>query len=187
MSTSDAARWLAGAAVVAAAALAAGAPRAFAQAPHLGMPVAERDIAAWSLNVLPDGTGLPPGSGTAAQGAAIYAEKCVACHGPNGEGGISAALVGGEPLTSGIDTRKTIKNFWPYATTLFDFVRRAMPWLQPRTLTNDQVYALTAYLLALNGIVKETDAMNAETLPQVRMPNRDGFVLRFPELTPSFE
>jgi cytochrome c len=151
------------------------------------MPVTERDIATWSLNVLPDGTGLPAGRGTAAQGAAIYAEKCVACHGPSGEGGISAALVGGEPLTAGIDTRKTIKNFWPYATTLFDFVRRAMPWLQPRTLTNDEVYALTAYLLALNGIIEQTEVMNADTLPKVRMPNRDGFVLRFPALTPSVE
>jgi mono/diheme cytochrome c family protein len=165
-------------------ALGLGTQRAFAQTPHLGAPVAESDVAAWSLNVLPDGTGLPPGSGTSAEGATIYAQKCAACHGPNGEGGISAALVGGEPLTSGIDTRKTIANFWPYATTLFDFTRRAMPWLQPRTLTNDEVYALTAYLLALNDIIGDSDVMNADTLPEVRMPNRDGFVLRFPELTP---
>jgi mono/diheme cytochrome c family protein len=157
---------------------------ALAQTPHLGMPVSEADIAAWSLTVFPDGTGLPPGGGTAAQGAPVFAEKCVACHGPNGEGGISAALVGGEPLTSGIDTRKTIRNFWPYATTLFDFIRRAMPWLAPRTLTNDEVYALTAYLLALNDIIDEDDVVNAETLPEVRMPNRDGFMDRFPDVMP---
>jgi mono/diheme cytochrome c family protein len=165
-------------------ALAGLAQGARAQAPGLGVPVSEAEIAAWSLTVFPDGTGLPPGSGTAAQGAPIYAAKCAACHGPNGEGGISAALTGGEPLTLGIDTRKTIGNFWPYATTLFDFTRRAMPWLAPRTLTNDEVYALTAYLLALNGIIGEDAVMSAETLPAVRMPNRDGFVSRFPELTP---
>ena len=93
----------------------------------------------------------------------------------------NAALVGGAPLTSGIDTPKTIANFWPYATTLFDFTRRAMPWQQPRTLTDDEVYALTAYILALNKIVGENAVMNAETLPKVRMPNRDGFIVRFPE------
>jgi S-disulfanyl-L-cysteine oxidoreductase SoxD len=157
---------------------------AIAQPPHLGVPIAPADIETWSLTVLPDGTGLPAGSGTSAQGAAVYATKCAACHGVNAEGGISAGLIGGEPLTSGIDTRKTIANFWPYATTLFDFIRRAMPWLAPRTLTNDEVYALTAYLLARNGIIGENDTLNAETLPKVRMPNRDGFIVRFPELMP---
>ena len=93
----------------------------------------------------------------------------------------TAALVGGQPLTSGIETTKTIANFWPYATTLFDFTRRAMPWPKPRTLTNDEVYALTAYILALNKIIGENDVMNAQTLPKVRMPNRDGFIIRFPE------
>ena len=93
-------------------------------------------------------------------------------------------ITGGEPLTNGIDTAKTIGNFWPYATTIFDYTRRAMPWLAPRTLTDDQVYALTAYLLALNGIIEEGDVMNADTLPQVQMPNRDGFIVRFPERTP---
>jgi cytochrome c len=103
------------------------------------------------------------------------------CHGENGRGGTNAALVGGRPLTDGIETPKTIANFWPYATTLFDFTRRAMPWQQPRTLTNDEVYALTAYLLALNKIIGDDDTMNAETLPKVRMPNRDGFIVRFPD------
>ena len=157
---------------------------AFAQAPNLGEPISPADIAAWDIAILPDGTGLPPGSGTATQGAPIYAQKCALCHGVNAEGGISLALIGGEPLTNGIDTTKTIANFWPYATTLFDYTRRAMPWLQPRTLSDDEVYALTAYLLALNGIIDEGEVMSAETLAEVRMPNRDGFIVRFPERTP---
>ncbi len=164
--------------------LALGWTAAFAQGPNLGEPISPADIAAWDIDILPDGTGLPPGSGTAAEGQPIYALKCAACHGVNAEGGISLALVGGEPLTNGIDTMKTIANFWPYATTLFDYTRRAMPWLQPRTLTDDEVYALSAYILALNGIIDEDDVMNAETLPEVRMPNPDGFIVRFPDRMP---
>jgi cytochrome c len=156
----------------------------FAQSPGLGHPISEADVAAWDISVLPDGTGLPAGSGTAAQGAKIFETKCALCHGPEGKGGIAAALVGGEPLSTGIDTTKTIANFWPYATTLFDFTRRAMPWTQPRSLTNEEVYALTAYILSLNKIIGGNDVMNAQTLPKVRMPNRDGFIVRFPDRTP---
>ena len=157
---------------------------AFAQSPNLGTPISEADIRAWDISISPDGKGLPPGSGTPEQGARIFAAKCAVCHGENGKGGTSAALVGGAPLTNGIETTKTIANFWPYATTLFDFTRRAMPWQQPRTLTNDEVYALTAYMLSLNKIIGSTDVMNAQTLPKVRMPNRDGFIARFPERMP---
>lgn len=157
---------------------------ASAQTPNLGTPIAPGDIAAWDISIMPDGAGLPPGSGTPAEGARIFAQKCAACHGENGAGGRNAALIGGDPLTSGIDTTKTIANFWPYATTLFDFTRRAMPWNRPRTLTNDEVYALTAYILALNKIIGDNDAMNATTLPKVRMPNRDGFIVRFPDKMP---
>jgi S-disulfanyl-L-cysteine oxidoreductase SoxD len=152
--------------------------------PNLGQRISEAEIAAWDISILPDGTGLPPGSGTPDQGAKVYAAKCALCHGPEAKGGTNAALVGGGPLTNGIDTPKTIANFWPYATTLFDFTRRAMPWQQPRTLTNDEVYALTAYILSLNKIISPTDVMNAQTLPKVRMPNRDGFVVRFPDKMP---
>ena len=152
--------------------------------PGLGHPIAEADVAAWDISVLPDGTGLPPGSGTPAQGAAIFATKCAFCHGPEGKGGTAAALVGGQPLNAGIDTAKTVANFWPYATTVFDFTRRAMPWTQPRSLTNDEVYALTAYIFSLNRIIGGNDVMNAQTLPKVRMPNRDGFTPRFPERIP---
>ena len=153
-----------------------------AAGPDLGKPIDARDLAPWDISIMPDGRGLPPGSGTVAEGARIYAAKCAMCHGENAKGGQNAALVGGAPLTNGIDTAKTISNFWPYATTLFDFIRRAMPWQQPRTLSNDEVYALTAYILALNKLIGESDAMNAETLPTVKMPNRDGFIVRFPEL-----
>ena len=157
---------------------------ALAQSPRLGKPIPEADVAAWDISAMPDGTGLPPGSGTAAQGAKIYVEKCVACHGENGTGKPFAALVGGAPLTSGIETPKTIANFWGFSTIVFDFVRRAMPFQQPRTLTNDEVYALTAYILALNKIIGEKDVMNAETLPKVKMPNRDGFIVKFPDQMP---
>jgi cytochrome c len=153
---------------------------AFAEGPNLGKAITPAELAAWDISIQPDGAGLPPGSGTAAQGARIFAEKCAACHGENARGGRNAALVGGAPV-SAMDSVKTIANFWPYATTLFDFTRRAMPWQQPRTLSNDEVYALTAYLLALNKLIGEGDVMNAETLPKVRMPNRDGFIVRFPE------
>ena len=157
---------------------------AFAQAPNLGKPIDPAEVAGWDINILPDGTGLPAGGGTPSEGARVYAAKCSLCHGANGTGGIAAALVGGNPLTSGIDTPKTVANFWPYATTLFDFTRRAMPWPKPRTLTNNEVYALTAYILALNKLIGENDVMNADTLPKVRMPNRDGFIVRFPERMP---
>ena len=156
----------------------------FAQSPNLGQRTSEADVAAWDISILPDGTGLPPGSGTPEQGAQIFAAKCALCHGPEAKGGTNAGLVGGAPLTNGIDTAKTIANFWPFATTLFDFTRRAMPWQQPRSLTNDEVYALTAYILSLNKIIGPTDVMNAQSLPKVRMPNRDGFIVRFPEKMP---
>src|SRR5262245_1647425 len=155
----------------------------WAQGPRLGKPISAAELAAWDINVQPDGSGLPPGSGTAAQGAAIYADKCAACHGENGKGGRNAALVGGAPIRN-MGSVKTIANFWPYATTIFDFTRRAMPWQAPRTLSADEVYAVTAYLLAINKLIGDNDTMNAETLPKVQMPNRDGFIIKFPERTP---
>ncbi|HEX2512962.1 MAG TPA: cytochrome c [Xanthobacteraceae bacterium] len=161
-------------------ALSLGSSAAFAQAPNLGKPIAPAEIVAWDISILPDGTGLPPGSGTLAQGAPIYAQKCAMCHGIDGEGGVNAAVVGGGPIKD-MESAKTIANFWPYATTLFDFTRRAMPWQQPRSLTNDEVYALTAYILALNKLIGDNDEMNAKTLPKVKMPNRDGFIIRFPD------
>jgi len=157
---------------------------ALAAGPNLGQPLTHADLAAWELHVYPNGKGLPPGSGTMAQGAPIFAQKCAMCHGEAGKGGVNAALVGAPPIKS-IDAPKTIANFWPYATTVFDYIRRAMPWTQPRSLTNDEVYALTAYILAMNKIIGEQEVMNAQTLPKVRMPNRDGFIPRFPDKLPS--
>jgi cytochrome c len=154
------------------------------EGPRLGIAISEANLKTWDISVHPGGTNLPRGSGTPAQGARIYAEKCAACHGANGKGGRNAPLVGGAPLTDGINTPKTIANFWPYSTTIFDFTRRAMPWAQPRTLTDDEVYALTAYILALNKLIGENDVMNAETLPKVKMPNRDGFIVKFPDKMP---
>ena len=153
---------------------------AFAQTPNLGKPITPAEIGDWDINILPDGTGLPAGSGTFAQGARVYVQKCLMCHGENGKGGPNAALVGGAPLKN-MESPKTIANFWPYATTIFDFTRRAMPWQQPKSLTDDEVYALTAYILAINKLIGENDIMNAETLPKVKMPNRDGFIIRFPD------
>ncbi len=151
-----------------------------AETPNLGKPITPAEIAPWDITVMPDGTGLPGGSGTPAQGAAVYAQKCVACHGENGRGGSNGLLIGGPPKAS-LDGGKTIPNFWPYATTVFDFIRRAMPYQAPGSLTSAEVYALTAYILAGNKLIGETDVINAQTLPKVKMPNADNFIVRFPE------
>jgi len=153
-----------------------------AEGPNLGQPISNAELATWDSSVMPDGTGLPAGSGTSAQGAQIYEQKCVACHGENGKGGgIGSALVPKGPIASINGAEKTIGNFWPYASTLFDYIRRAMPWQQPKSLTSDEVYALTAYLLALNKVIDDNTTLDAPTLAKVRMPNRDGLIMRFPE------
>ncbi len=157
-----------------------GAGTAVAEGPNLGRPIDPADIAPWDISILPDGTGLPPGGGTPAQGERIFAQKCGMCHGEKGKGGVAAPVVGGGPIDR-IEAPKTIANFWGYSTTVFDFIRRAMPWQQPRSLTDNEVYALTAYILAENKLIGQNDSMNAETLPKVRMPNRDGFIIRFPD------
>jgi cytochrome c len=159
-------------------ALAAGAARA--ETPHLGRPISQADLAGWDINILPDGQNLPPGRGTAADGAKIFAEKCALCHGENGRGGHAARVIGGPPKAS-LDGGKTIANYWPYATTLFDFIRRAMPFTAPRSLTDNEVYALVAYLLVENKLIAENDEINATTLPKVHMPNRGNFVVQFPD------
>jgi cytochrome c len=155
----------------------------------LGTPATPEQIAAVDIDVGPDGDGLPPGGGSAREGADVYAQKCAACHGANGEGGTADPLVGAEPketLPFGPDYERwrggrpdvpfTIGNYWPYATTIFDYVRRAMPASAPGSLTADETYALTAWLLARNGIIADAAVMNAETLPRVRMPARARFV-----------
>jgi cytochrome c len=164
----------------AALALAVAAGAAFAEGPGLGKPITPQELAPWDIHIMPDGTGLPPGSGTAAQGAPIFAQKCALCHGEEGKGGQSAALVGGPPRAT-LDGGKTIANYWPYSTTLFDFIRRSMPFQQPGSLTAQEVYALSAYLLAANKLIGANDVMDAQTLPKVKMPNRDNFITRFPD------
>jgi cytochrome c len=149
--------------------------------PNLGVEVSAADAGAWDINIQPDGTGLPPGSGKAAEGAKIYASKCIACHGADGAGQPNDRLVGGQGTLTQFAQVRTLGSYWPYATTVFDYIRRAMPFQAPESLTNGEVYALTAFLLAKNGIIRDRDEMNSRTLPKVRMPNRDGFILMYPQ------
>jgi len=148
-----------------------------------GRPATDAEIKAWDIDVMPDGTGLPPGSGTVERGAAIYAAQCAVCHGREGKGGQYDVLVGREPgdaFAFGKDpallNRRTIGNYWPYATTLYDYINRAMPQAVPGSLTPDEVYSLVAYLLYLNRIVPADAVMTAQTLPKVEMPARRRFV-----------
>lgn len=159
------------------------------QSPHLGRVVTQADIAAWDISIAPDGTGLPPGSGTAKQGEVLFAAKCAACHGAKGTGPagpppLGGPLVGGSGSLTGEKPVKTVGSYWPYATTLFDYVRRAMPFTQPQSLSNDEVYALAAYILSLNGIIGDQEVMNAKTLAQVKMPNRAKFFSVYPKTRP---
>jgi cytochrome c len=148
-----------------------------AEGPNLGRVATPEEIASWDISIGPDGAGLPPGSGTPKQGEAVYAQKCVACHGERGAGKPNDQLVGGQGTLPGDKPpMKTVGSFWPYATTVFDYVRRAMPYNEPKSLTNDEVYAVVAYVLNLNSIIADNDTMDALTLRQVKMPNRDGFV-----------
>jgi cytochrome c len=156
-----------------------GTATAHAQAPKLGQPIAPADLSLWDIGIGPDGTGLPPGRGTVQQGEAIFAAKCEACHGAKGAGGpnLNDALVGGAgTLAPGKAPVKTVGSYWPYATTLFDYIRRAMPFQESKSLTADEVYAVSAYILNLNGIVGATDVVDAQSLAKVQMPNRDGFI-----------
>jgi S-disulfanyl-L-cysteine oxidoreductase SoxD len=158
-----------------------------AQAPKparlgIGRPATPDEIRALDIDVMPSGIGLPEGRGTVAEGAAIYATKCASCHGPNGENGKFDRLVGrdsGDGFAFAKDARlvKTIGNYWPYATTLYDYTARSMPFMQPGTLSANEVYGLVAYLLALNKIVPDTAVMDKVTLPKVVMPARDRFVI----------
>ena len=167
---------------IGAAALAACAslPPAPGKPPAFGAMVSAEEVARWDISIPPSGAGLPAGSGTAKQGAAVYSAKCLACHGEKGAGKPADALVGGIGSLATARPVRTVGSYWPYATTLFDYTRRAMPITNPLSLTDDEVYAVSAYVLFLNGIVGEDAVMNAQTLPQVKMPNRDGFVSDWP-------
>ena len=147
-----------------------------ATGPGLGEMLTVEEIAALQYTVFPNGDGLPDGSGDAVTGEKLYRLKCLACHGAEGDNGINDRLVGGRgTLTSGAPVI-TVGSYWPFATTLFDYIRRAMPYRNPGSLSVDETYALTAYVLSLNGIVEPDEVLDATSLPQVQMPNRDGFV-----------
>lgn len=163
-------------------AMACSAP-AFATRYNIGQPITPEQLSGWDIDVRPDGAGLPPGKGSVKQGQEVYANACAVCHGDKGEGRRVEGAVGGfDRLVGGQGTLDkpapvvTIGSFWPYATTLFDYVRRAMPFHAPQSLTSDEVYAVSAYLLHLNGIVGEDAALDAKSLAEVKMPNRDGFI-----------
>jgi len=165
--------------------LSAAAPALAADGPQLGRPATQDDIAPWDISIGPDGAGLPPGRGTVARGEMVYAGKCQACHGEEGAGRPNDRLVGG--IGSLAPDRgppvKTVGSYWPYATTLFDYVRRAMPWDRPKSLSDEEVYSVAAYILYLNGVIPQDAVLDAQSLPKVQMPNRAGFVPfpRWPE------
>ncbi len=144
---------------------------------QIGRTATRAQLANQGLTVFPDGKGLPAGSGTARQGRLVYTTWCAACHGPRGEGTADyPRLAGGRGTLGAGDPVLTVGSYWPYATTLWDYNRRAMPYVQPGALKTDEVYAVTAYLLYLNGIVRENEVLDEESLPRIRMPNRDGFI-----------
>ena len=142
----------------------------------LGRPATVEDIRAWNIDVSPDGEGLPPGRGTVRQGAVVFATKCAKCHGPSGTEGPMDRLVGGRQSLSTSAPIKTIGSYWPYATTVYDYIQRAMPFDAPQSLTAEEVYSVTAWLLHQNGIIDEDAVIDATTLPAIQMPNRHGFV-----------
>ena len=153
-----------------------------------GKPATDQEIAKY-FSIPPSGRGLPPGSGTAKEGATVFADNCAACHGDKLQGN-PAAGIGGDKLLGGrgsLATKtpvKTVESYWPYATTLFDYIKRAMPFSAPGSLTDDQVYSVVAYILSEGKVIKPTEVMNAQTLPKVAMPNRDGVI---PDSRPELE
>jgi cytochrome c len=150
--------------------------------PRFGKPISEADVAAWNIDIrTPDGLGLPAGRGSVAQGRQVYAAKCVACHGPEAKGGAQyqypGAMFGGIGSMTKVPRILTPGSMYPYAPILFDYMRRSMPMDRPQTLSNDEVYALSAYLLNLNGLVPADAVMDAQSLPRIQMPNRNGFMI----------
>ena len=143
---------------------------------NLGHTPSAEEIRAWDLSITPDGEGLPKGRGTALEGMDIYGVRCAECHGERGQGGDADALAGGSRSLRSPRPLKTVGSYWPYATTVWDYVNRAMPFDRPGMLTSDQVYAVVAYVLFLNGIVEQAHELNHANLAKVEMPNRNSFV-----------
>jgi mono/diheme cytochrome c family protein len=157
-------------------AMALGSAVSAALAYDFGRPATPEEIKLWDIDDRPDGQGLPQGSGTVAHGKSVYEENCEACHGPNGQGGIKDRLVGGQGTLASDNPIKTVGSYWPYATTLFDYIHRAMPYQAPGSLSFDDTYAVAAYILSLNGILPADGKLDKNTLPNIKMPNRDGFI-----------
>ena len=150
---------------------------AHAQTPTIGRVPTAQEIKPWDIDVRgTDGAGLPPGKGNTVRGKVVYEQNCAACHGVNGVGGIYVTLAGGQGSLATDMPVKTVGSFWPYAPTLFDYIRRAMPYPTPGSLSTDDTYAVAAYILQLNGVVPEGAVMDQNSMPKVRMPNRDGFI-----------
>ena len=147
-----------------------------ADAPHFGAPADPARMKAWDISILPDGSNLPPGKGSVKEGEAIYAAKCQMCHGAEGKGQPADRLTGGIGTLNTAQPIKTVASYWPYATTVFDYIRRAMPVNHPHSLDDHEVYALVAYILSIDGIVKKDAVLDAKSLPKIKMPNRDGFI-----------
>ena len=145
---------------------------------RLGTAVSEDDLASFDLIAQPNGEGFPAGSGTAREGKIVYDTRCAACHAANGEGVNGATVIVGGDMQSEGPPLRTVGSFWPHATTVFDFVRRAMPADAPKSLTDNEVYQVVAYVLYMNGIVGEDEVLDASSLPQLEMPNGDGFIDR---------
>lgn len=153
-----------------------GASSALADGPGLGRPLSPDEIPSYATYILPDGAGLPVGMGSVARGRDLYAEQCAACHGETGTEGPITPLVAPDVTSSAANSSQAAGAYWPYATTLFDYVRRAMPFQNPKSLADDDVYAITAFLLFQNGIIEEDVILDEASLPSVVMPNRDGFI-----------
>jgi cytochrome c len=162
-------------------AIAGAATAAEERSPHLGRPATAEEIARNDISIDPMGANLPPGSGSVAQGAATFAAKCAVCHGANGQNGPMDRLTGGVGSITTKTPIMTVASYWPYATTLFDYIRRAMPLTAPRSLTNDEAYSLAAYVLSVDGIVPKDAVLDAKSLPKVQMPNRNGFISAEPK------
>ncbi|MEO8386573.1 MAG: cytochrome c [Betaproteobacteria bacterium] len=146
-----------------------------AESPRLGKNPNPDLLKSWNASIPPDGSGLPPGSGSVREGATIYQTKCIMCHGPAGAGKPADQLTGGIGTLASAHPVKTVASFWPYATTLFDYIRRAMPLSSPRSLEPNEVYALCAYVLSIDGIVPSNAVLDARSLSKIKMPNRNGF------------
>src|SRR6266705_5030513 len=149
-----------------------------AQSPTFGVgrPATKEEIRDIGVAIAPDGGGLPEGSGTVTAGRDVFVAQCARCHGPKAQGDVGPALVGGQGTLPRARPLKTVGSYWPYATTLWDYINRAMPFDKPGLLKPSEVYAVAAYILSINCIISDTDIMDAKSLPKVRMPNRDGFV-----------